>query len=60
MLITAGKETIWHGRTREEPARYCKICEVGLIQVFFVRGQVSKHFFDDNVDDDNQFQLYYC
>lgn len=39
MLIAAGKETIWHGRSREEPAHYCTICEVGLIQVF----EGSKH-----------------
>ena len=28
MLLTAGKELVWHGRTREEPAHYCSICEV--------------------------------
>lgn len=27
-LIAAGKEIIWHGRTKEEPAHYCSICEV--------------------------------
>ncbi|PNJ69629.1 UTY isoform 6 [Pongo abelii] len=26
-LIAAGKEIIWHGRTKEEPAHYCSICE---------------------------------
>ncbi|XP_004401201.1 PREDICTED: lysine-specific demethylase 6A isoform X12 [Odobenus rosmarus divergens] len=26
-LITAGKEIIWHGRTNDEPAHYCSICE---------------------------------
>lgn len=30
-LIAAGKETLWHGRRRDEPALYCTICEVGLI-----------------------------
>ncbi|XP_044767954.1 histone demethylase UTY isoform X17 [Neomonachus schauinslandi] len=26
-LTTAGKEIIWHGRTNDEPAHYCSICE---------------------------------
>lgn len=28
VLVAAGKETIWHGRSRDEPAHYCTICEV--------------------------------
>lgn len=36
-LITAGKEITWHGRTNDEPAHYCSICEVTvLIDSFFV------------------------
>ncbi|PNI20851.1 UTY isoform 14 [Pan troglodytes] len=26
-LVAAGKEVIWHGRTNDEPAHYCSICE---------------------------------
>ncbi|XP_027002957.2 histone demethylase UTY-like isoform X3 [Tachysurus fulvidraco] len=39
VLITAGKETIWHGRTREEPASYCKICEVEVFNLLFVTSE---------------------
>ncbi|XP_053435388.1 lysine-specific demethylase 6A isoform X15 [Nycticebus coucang] len=35
-LITAGKEIIWHGRTKEEPAHYCSICEVEVFDLLFV------------------------
>ncbi|KAL0191897.1 hypothetical protein M9458_014595, partial [Cirrhinus mrigala] len=27
-LVATGKETIWHRRSRDEPAHYCSICEV--------------------------------
>lgn len=27
-LISAGREMVWHGRTKDEPAHYCSICEV--------------------------------
>lgn len=27
-LIAAGKEIVWHGRAKDEPAHYCSICEV--------------------------------
>lgn len=37
-LIAAGKEIIWHGRTKEEPAHYCSICEVSaLIHHCFIK-----------------------
>uniref|UniRef100_A0A8C9ALX2 [histone H3]-trimethyl-L-lysine(27) demethylase n=1 Tax=Prolemur simus TaxID=1328070 RepID=A0A8C9ALX2_PROSS len=29
-LLVAGKEVVWHGRTNEEPAHYCSICELFL------------------------------
>ncbi|XP_062853698.1 lysine-specific demethylase 6A-like isoform X1 [Trichomycterus rosablanca] len=35
-LVTAGKETIWHGRSRDEPAHYCTICEVEVFNLLFV------------------------
>ena len=35
-LITAGKEVIWHGRTNDEPAHYCSICEVIVLIDSFV------------------------
>ncbi|XP_037584988.1 lysine-specific demethylase 6A [Cebus imitator] len=35
-LIAAGKEIIWHGRTKEEPAHYCSICEVEVFNLLFV------------------------
>lgn len=28
MLLAGGKELVWHGRTQNEPAHYCSICEV--------------------------------
>lgn len=30
-LIASGKELVWHGRTKDEPAHYCSICEVCCI-----------------------------
>lgn len=27
-VIAAGRELMWHGRTKDEPAHYCSICEV--------------------------------
>ncbi|XP_058260189.1 histone demethylase UTY-like isoform X3 [Hemibagrus wyckioides] len=39
VLIAAGKETIWHGRTREEPAHYCTICEVEVFNLLFVTSE---------------------
>lgn len=38
LLLAAGKELVWHGRTQNEPAHYCSICEVSaalLICIFF-------------------------
>uniref|UniRef100_A0A673L7T5 [histone H3]-trimethyl-L-lysine(27) demethylase n=1 Tax=Sinocyclocheilus rhinocerous TaxID=307959 RepID=A0A673L7T5_9TELE len=36
-LIAAGKELVWHGRTKDEPAHYCSICEVCILhQRFFI------------------------
>ncbi|XP_066105026.1 LOW QUALITY PROTEIN: lysine-specific demethylase 6A-like [Saccopteryx bilineata] len=38
-LITAGKEIIWHGRTNDEPAHYCSICEVEVFNLLFVTNE---------------------
>ncbi|XP_065772629.1 lysine-specific demethylase 6A isoform X13 [Muntiacus reevesi] len=38
-LIAAGKEIIWHGRTKEEPAHYCSICEVEVFNLLFVTNE---------------------
>ncbi|XP_066520691.1 lysine (K)-specific demethylase 6A, like isoform X2 [Hoplias malabaricus] len=38
-LVAAGKETIWHGRSRDEPARYCAICEVEVFNLLFVTSE---------------------
>ncbi|KAG7232176.1 hypothetical protein CRUP_035775, partial [Coryphaenoides rupestris] len=27
LLLSAGKKMVWHGRSRDEPAHYCSICE---------------------------------
>ncbi|XP_072557022.1 lysine-specific demethylase 6A-like isoform X1 [Paramormyrops kingsleyae] len=35
-LLAAGKEMVWHGRTRDEPAHYCSICEVEVFNLLFV------------------------
>ncbi|XP_041438042.1 lysine-specific demethylase 6A isoform X2 [Xenopus laevis] len=36
VLIAAGIEIVWHGRTKEEPAHYCSICEVEVFNLLFV------------------------
>ncbi|XP_035873132.1 lysine-specific demethylase 6A-like isoform X11 [Phyllostomus discolor] len=38
-LIAAGKEIIWHGRTNDEPAHYCNICEVEVFDLLFVTNE---------------------
>ncbi|XP_028902663.1 lysine-specific demethylase 6A isoform X3 [Ornithorhynchus anatinus] len=38
-LIAAGKEMVWHGRTKEEPAHYCSICEVEVFDLLFVTNE---------------------
>ncbi|XP_051986357.1 lysine (K)-specific demethylase 6A, like isoform X2 [Xyrauchen texanus] len=35
-LVAAGKETVWHRRSRDEPAHYCTICEVEVFNLLFV------------------------
>uniref|UniRef100_A0A671PTB5 [histone H3]-trimethyl-L-lysine(27) demethylase n=1 Tax=Sinocyclocheilus anshuiensis TaxID=1608454 RepID=A0A671PTB5_9TELE len=35
-LVSAGKETVWHRRSRDEPAHYCSICEVEVFNLLFV------------------------
>ncbi|XP_033842459.1 lysine-specific demethylase 6A [Periophthalmus magnuspinnatus] len=35
-LEGAGKELVWHGRTNNEPAHYCSICEVEVFNLLFV------------------------
>ncbi|XP_061649230.1 histone demethylase UTY isoform X1 [Phyllopteryx taeniolatus] len=36
LLLAAGKELVWHGRTHNEPAHYCSICEVEVYDLLFV------------------------
>ncbi|XP_035171845.1 lysine-specific demethylase 6A isoform X4 [Oxyura jamaicensis] len=38
-LITAGKEIVWHGRAKDEPAHYCSICEVEVFDLLFVTSE---------------------
>uniref|UniRef100_A0A8C2LB13 [histone H3]-trimethyl-L-lysine(27) demethylase n=1 Tax=Cyprinus carpio TaxID=7962 RepID=A0A8C2LB13_CYPCA len=38
-LIAAGKELVWHGRTKDEPAHYCNICEVEVFDLLFVTSE---------------------
>ncbi|XP_057192975.1 lysine-specific demethylase 6A isoform X1 [Triplophysa rosa] len=38
-LLAAGKELVWHGRTKEEPAHYCSICEVEVFDLLFVTSE---------------------
>ncbi|XP_062941239.1 lysine-specific demethylase 6A-like isoform X3 [Cynocephalus volans] len=38
-LVAAGKEVIWHGRTKDEPAHYCKFCEVEVFNLLFVTNE---------------------
>ncbi|XP_013925060.1 PREDICTED: lysine-specific demethylase 6A isoform X6 [Thamnophis sirtalis] len=38
-LIAAGKEIVWHGRTKEEPAHYCNICEVEVFNLLYVTNE---------------------
>ncbi|XP_055125618.1 histone demethylase UTY isoform X23 [Symphalangus syndactylus] len=38
-LVAAGKEIIWHGRTNDEPAHYCSICEVEVFNLLFVTNE---------------------
>ncbi|XP_020851704.1 lysine-specific demethylase 6A isoform X2 [Phascolarctos cinereus] len=35
-LLAAGKEIVWHGRSKEEPAHYCSICEVEVFDLLFI------------------------
>uniref|UniRef100_A0A8B9RBG8 [histone H3]-trimethyl-L-lysine(27) demethylase n=1 Tax=Astyanax mexicanus TaxID=7994 RepID=A0A8B9RBG8_ASTMX len=38
-LIAAGKDLVWHGRSRDEPAHYCSICEVEVFNLLFVTSE---------------------
>ncbi|XP_072542330.1 lysine-specific demethylase 6A isoform X4 [Salminus brasiliensis] len=38
-LMAAGKELVWHGRTKDEPAHYCSICEVEVFDLLFVTSE---------------------
>ncbi|KAM6151412.1 lysine-specific demethylase 6A isoform 2-T2 [Rhynchocyon petersi] len=38
-LVASGREIIWHGRTKEEPAHYCSICEVEVFDLLFVTNE---------------------
>uniref|UniRef100_A0A8C6AF66 [histone H3]-trimethyl-L-lysine(27) demethylase n=1 Tax=Marmota marmota marmota TaxID=9994 RepID=A0A8C6AF66_MARMA len=38
-LVAAGKEILWHGRTKNEPAHYCSICEVEVFNLLFVTNE---------------------
>ncbi|XP_070831336.1 lysine-specific demethylase 6A isoform X3 [Chaetodon trifascialis] len=39
LLLAAGKELVWHGRTQNEPAHYCSICEVEVFNLLFVTSE---------------------
>ncbi|XP_028991574.1 lysine-specific demethylase 6A [Betta splendens] len=39
LLVAAGKELVWHGRTPNEPAHYCSICEVEVFDLLFVTSE---------------------
>ncbi|XP_076602283.1 lysine-specific demethylase 6A isoform X3 [Chaetodon auriga] len=39
LLLAAGKELAWHGRTQNEPAHYCSICEVEVFNLLFVTSE---------------------
>ncbi|XP_076562266.1 histone demethylase UTY isoform X3 [Arvicanthis niloticus] len=38
-LVAAGKEVLWHGRIKDEPAPYCSICEVEVFNLLFVTNE---------------------
>ncbi|XP_052004146.1 lysine-specific demethylase 6A-like isoform X3 [Xyrauchen texanus] len=38
-LLAAGNELVWHGRTKDEPAHYCNICEVEVFDLLFVTSE---------------------
>ncbi|KAM9343519.1 lysine-specific demethylase 6A isoform 2-T2 [Pholidichthys leucotaenia] len=39
LLLAAGKELVWHGRTQNEPAHYCSICEVEVFNLLFITSE---------------------
>ncbi|XP_037543007.1 lysine-specific demethylase 6A [Nematolebias whitei] len=39
MLLAAGKQLVWHGKTQNEPAHYCSICEVEVFDLLFVTSE---------------------
>ncbi|KAL0985418.1 hypothetical protein UPYG_G00156640 [Umbra pygmaea] len=39
LLLAAGKELVWHGRARDEPAHYCSVCEVEVFDLLFVTSE---------------------
>uniref|UniRef100_A0A3P8UTY8 [histone H3]-trimethyl-L-lysine(27) demethylase n=1 Tax=Cynoglossus semilaevis TaxID=244447 RepID=A0A3P8UTY8_CYNSE len=39
LLLAAGKELVWHGRTQNEPAHYCSICEVEVFDLLLVTSE---------------------
>uniref|UniRef100_A0A8C5HQ51 [histone H3]-trimethyl-L-lysine(27) demethylase n=1 Tax=Gouania willdenowi TaxID=441366 RepID=A0A8C5HQ51_GOUWI len=38
-LLAAGKELVWHGRSQNEPAHYCSVCEVEVFDLLFVTSE---------------------
>ncbi|XP_042544946.1 histone demethylase UTY-like isoform X6 [Dipodomys spectabilis] len=38
-LLASGKEVLWHGRSKKEPASYCNICEVEVFNLLFVTNE---------------------
>ncbi|XP_069873469.1 lysine-specific demethylase 6A-like isoform X6 [Dipodomys merriami] len=38
-LLASGKEVLWHGRSKKEPASYCSICEVEVFNLLFVTNE---------------------
>lgn len=39
LILAAGKLLVWHGRTQNEPAHYCSICEVEVFNLLFVTSE---------------------
>ncbi|KAM6985669.1 lysine-specific demethylase 6A [Aplochiton taeniatus] len=42
LLLAAGKDVVWHGRSRDEPAHYCSICELEVFDLLFVTSESNR------------------
>uniref|UniRef100_UPI00358FE961 histone demethylase UTY-like isoform X2 n=1 Tax=Myxine glutinosa TaxID=7769 RepID=UPI00358FE961 len=38
-LATVGKNIVWHGRAKDEPAHYCTVCEVEVFDLLYVSSE---------------------